>query len=196
MMTDKFFSIVKRNESSENPFEYKIGRTELLALFARNFKSKSVAMSVEDYITIGPLHSPFVKGNSVTKAGVFIFNKLILEDLKTKYPEWRSEYLKRDAARYMDRADTIERLLDNSEFIKNFGSDSFATSLAVFIDSRNAMLNTLRDRASKGKAKSITASDNVDLLDGYNKIIYQLKGESNRFAEFYNRFFDGDSLSI
>lgn len=79
-VTKSFFSIIKKDASNENGNKYTIHRTQLIALFARTLKSLP-GFSTDDIIIIGPEHSPFVKENSITTAGIFIFNKVILEDL-------------------------------------------------------------------------------------------------------------------
>jgi hypothetical protein len=120
--------------------------------------------------------------------------EVAMNALKAKYPEWYAEYMKRDAYQYIDRANTVERLLQNPQFIQNFGNDSFVNSLALFMDTRNQMIELLQDRNEKGGSALITSASNQDIKEAFNKIIFQLKSESNRFSDFYNRFFEGDSL--
>lgn len=79
--TDLFFSIIKKDSGSENPYKFKIAREQLLDLFARNMKLKGSKMEPDDIIRIGREHSPFVKENSLTTAGIFIVNKKIFEPL-------------------------------------------------------------------------------------------------------------------
>jgi hypothetical protein len=122
--------------------------------------------------------------------------KKTLDLLKTNYPEWASEYMQRDAYKYADRAETIEDLLDSKAFMGNLGQQDWIPALAVFIDSRNSILEALQTRREKGGSGSITTETNTDLRMAYNKVIYQLKSESLRFSDFYNRFFDGDSLTL
>jgi hypothetical protein len=80
-VTKEFFSVIKKDSTSENPFKYTIGRTQIIDLFARKLK-KDPLLSSQDTIIIGPEHSPFVKDKSITTVGIFLYNKIILEDLK------------------------------------------------------------------------------------------------------------------
>ena len=53
---------------------------QFVKIFAR-FKDKQPEFYADDYITIGPENSKFVKPNSTTTVGVYIFNKFVIETL-------------------------------------------------------------------------------------------------------------------
>lgn len=122
------------------------------------------------------------------------YKKISLAALKEKYPEWYSEYMKRDAYQYTDRANTVDKLLENKNFVTSFGDKSFINSLAIFSDNRQLLIDELEARREKGMSGGIESESNQDIKQAYNQLIFQLKSESNRFSDFYNRFFDGDSL--
>lgn len=54
---------------------------QFVKIFAR-FKDKQPEFYADDYITIGPENSKFVKPNSTTTVGVYIFNKFVIEPLE------------------------------------------------------------------------------------------------------------------
>jgi hypothetical protein len=122
------------------------------------------------------------------------YKSQFLNSLQTQYPEWAQEYMTRDAFKFTDRAITIEKLLSNPEFTSGIGSE-IAPALALFIDTRTSLVETLQQRRATGGSGSIASESNSDLRNMYNNTIYQLKAESIRFSEFYNRFFERDSLT-
>lgn len=122
------------------------------------------------------------------------YKAVFVDSLKQQYPEWAQEYMTRDAYKFTDRAITIERLLTNPDFVNGIGNE-ISPALATFIDTRASLIEKLQQRRQSGGSGSITSDSNADLRNMYNNVIFQLKAESIRFSEFYNRFFDGDSLS-
>lgn len=76
-ITEEVFKIITPNEEGK----YNITRTQLINLFAKT-PSRKNPFKPSDIITIGPMHSKFVKQGTETTIGIFIFNKMILEDLE------------------------------------------------------------------------------------------------------------------
>jgi hypothetical protein len=124
------------------------------------------------------------------------YKKAFITEMKAKYPEWASEYGKADVYKFNDRADTVELLLQNDNFVNSNHNPDFVNALALFVDQRNELQSLLQARKQAGGSGSITSESNTDIASAYNKVIYQLKTESIRFSDFYNRFFDGDSLTV
>lgn len=63
-----------------NPQEF--NTTNLLKAFAYHRKEGKTLFYPDDIITIGPEHSRFVKPNSITTTGIYVFNKVVIEDLE------------------------------------------------------------------------------------------------------------------
>lgn len=117
-----------------------------------------------------------------------------IAELRTLYPEWAAEYSKQDAYKFAERANTLEELFTSKSFLSKFGNKPEVNAIAIFLTQRAKIQDTLRQRKALGYSGSIESQSNQDIAMTYNQIIYQLKTESLRFADFYNRFFDGDSL--
>jgi hypothetical protein len=124
------------------------------------------------------------------------FKQENLEALKQKYPEWAAEYYDSNPYQYAERIQTIKALLTNSTFHKELSDPSFSQALALFVDARTDLIKELEKRYTNGGARGLTASANEELKLYYNRLIFQLKSESNRFSEFYNRFFERDNFLI
>ena len=122
------------------------------------------------------------------------YKKTGLAELKNKYPEWAADYGEGKPYQYAERANVVKQLLTNEGFLNNLSEPSFANALAIFTDAREGLINELNLRASKGGVRGIGSSKNQALRENYNKVIFQLKSESNRFADFYNRYFDRDNF--
>ena len=129
-----------------------------------------------------------------TNTKLATYKATAIAELRKKYPEWATEYSKQDATKFAERARTIEQLLGTEQFVSKFGDKAETTAIAIFITQRNNVMNILKQRKALGYSGSIESKSNQDIAATYNQIIMQLKTESIRFADFYNRFFDGDSL--
>jgi hypothetical protein len=117
-----------------------------------------------------------------------------IANLREKFPEWAADYSSQDAYKFAERADTLSELFTNNSFVSKFGNKPEVTAIAVFLSQREKVRQVLQQRKSLGYSGSIESTSNQDVALTYNQIIAQLKTESIRFADFYNRFFDGDSL--
>lgn len=71
-LQEEFFTIIG---DCQNP------TADMFATLFARYDDKSPKYYIDDYITIGPEQSPFVKPNSTTTIGIYIFNKFIIEPM-------------------------------------------------------------------------------------------------------------------
>ena len=91
-LQEEFFTIIG---DCQNP------TADIFATLFARYDDKSPKYYIDDYITIGPEQSPFVKPNSTTTIGIYIFNKFIIEPMKVfGYIKFRQ---RRDNIRIDDR---------------------------------------------------------------------------------------------
>lgn len=115
--------------------------------------------------------------------------KEMLDQLAVQYPEWYTAYKDTNTNKWNDRAITVTTLLNEPQW-RASADPNLVDSLDKFVSTRQQIISILDSRDTK----SLTSKKNKDVYDYYTAFIYDLKNNSIRFSDFYNRYFENDTL--
>ena len=105
---------------------------------------------------------------------------------------WNREYGNITSQKYEDRIIALELAFSNPKWIRDNKDKQGVKAISLFVSARNAIKDELITRRNQGKPG--TLAGNPDLKRQYNDTIQQLKKESLVFADFFNRYFEGDRV--
>jgi hypothetical protein len=100
---------------------------------------------------------------------------------------WFSEYATIDPAKFTNRAEMLELAISNPIWISKNASKPLTKAIAVFITQRNLIKASLY-------ATNSTLSRSPELSQEYQLMVMKLKEQSIEFSDFYNRYFEGDTV--
>lgn len=116
-----------------------------------------------------------------------------VKKMKDKFPEWYGEYSTMDRAKYNDRADTMEQLLTDEKWMNDNANRADVSAILNFVSMRKEVQSALKAEDDKlGGKGTLAANKNIKAF--YDTQVLQLKSESVGFSEWYNRYFDGDTI--
>lgn len=121
------------------------------------------------------------------------YKQAIVDKLKEKYPAWAKEYMNINPLKYNDRADTMEELLTDSQWMSDNGNRDDVKAISQFLAIRKSLKNELNVRDDKLNGSG-TLAKNKDIKKAYEKAVLQLKSESVGFSSWYNQYFNGDTI--
>ena len=107
-------------------------------------------------------------------------------------PEWARARKESAANKFNDQADVLEAAFADEAWVRDNGNKPEVKALMEFIEVRSWIQDAI---ATRGREQNLTTlAANPDLKAAYLFAVQQLKQESVAFAEFYNQYFDEDTV--
>lgn len=108
---------------------------------------------------------------------------------------WYQEYINPDTAKYERRADYFQRVLADSQFMRDHGNDPLMQSIGLYFNYRDKAREMIAERAARGGAKTFDAKANEDIAVQFNAIVERLRSDSPEFDTWVSRYFENDPVT-
>jgi hypothetical protein len=133
--------------------------------------------------------------SSVNSAGAEKFKdykKEVIDYLQDRYPQWYAEFNPPSKAKYEATAKALEIAFKDERFAKDKKNDTSVYVVSEYLITRRETIRDLEERKKIGLSGTITAKENVDILQNYINVINWMNESSPTAYEVYGRFFDNE----
>jgi hypothetical protein len=115
------------------------------------------------------------------------YKAAFIKQQREKYPEWAEQYGNISSSKFNQRADVVEQLMSDAQFMSVYGNRKGIEFIEQYIDLRKDIKEQLR-------STNTTLASNKEAKRILEAFVLEAKSESLEFSEFYNRYFDGDTV--
>lgn len=124
-----------------------------------------------------------------------------LDIMAQENPDWYAAYMSPDRGKYMRRANVLKEAFngttaESKKWLAQNGNRPVVKAVALYLDVRDQIGQTLLQRDQMGGSRSLDANSNEDIQAMWDGFVTQLKAESPEFGDFVNRYFPNDPVVL
>jgi hypothetical protein len=110
--------------------------------------------------------------------------------------DWYSEFVSPDRAKYVRRADILDKAFQNKEWMAANGNRPVVKNAMLYLETRKVISAMLDERKAAGGSRSLDANSNADIAEAFQHFRDNLIVGSNETEQFLNRYFANDTVVL
>ena len=118
--------------------------------------------------------------------------RTLIEQVAKEFPSWYDDYNTRDDLKWDRR---ISNLREISK-VPTLTDRADIVGLQSYLEIRGMLLQELNRRKMAGGASTLGATDNIDLQETWETLVFQILSDNIAFQPLYYRYLEGDTLTL